>query len=86
MQSTIEKPKVVEKIPIGLIWPNPENPRSHINPEAVQKLAANLKVTGQRTPVKFVPLTEGERSANPGCEYKLLGGHLRREAALSLGW
>lgn len=107
--STSQRKSLLQAVAIHLMWPNPDNPRSAYSPEDIQTLAANLQATGQRTPVKLVPLTEEEKatlragsylepaqpnhgsrleaSAQAGLyEYKLLGGHMRREAALSLGW
>ncbi len=75
------------KVAIHQIWPNPQNPRSVYSLEDIQNLAANLKASGQRSPIKLVPLTELEKAQlQNGYEYKLLGGHMRREAALTLGW
>jgi ParB family chromosome partitioning protein len=82
----------LKQVSIALIWPNPDNPRSWNDPEAIKELASNMKAVGQRTPVKLVLLTEAEKTTiattEGSCpyEYKLLGGHLRRKAALSLGW
>jgi ParB/RepB/Spo0J family partition protein len=84
---TFKRKTVLKEVAIALIWPNPENPRSFADPEAVKTLAASMKNTGQRSPVKLVLLTDAEKAAiGSPYEYKLLGGHMRREAALSLGW
>src|ERR1700677_3952773 len=114
MPDTHKRKIILKEIAIALIWPNPENPRSYDDPEAVKELITNMDAVGQRTPVKMVPLTEDEKAGitlkdgiigsptepiqpNHGpqlgasaqvCPYqfKLLGGHLRRKAAINLGW
>src|SRR5579883_3255899 len=76
----------VQSIPLSKIRPNPNNPRRVIHNEAVEALAASFKAVGQETPIKVRPLTPEERTADPGIEYELVGGHLRLEAAKKLGW
>jgi ParB-like chromosome segregation protein Spo0J len=114
MPDTHKRKTILKEVAIALIWPNPENPRSYDDPEAVKELQTNMDAVGQRTPVKMVLLTEDEKAGitlNDGfigsptepiqpdhrpqlgasaqvCpyQYKLLGGHLRRKAAINLGW
>jgi hypothetical protein len=38
----------IKQVPLAVIWPNPNNPRFYQDPDAVPKLAANMKATGQK--------------------------------------
>jgi ParB/RepB/Spo0J family partition protein len=92
MPDAHKRKTILKEVAIALIWPNPENPRSYDDPEAVKELQTNMDAVGQRTPVKMVLLTEDEKAGislkDGSCpyQYKLLGGHLRRKAAINLGW
>ncbi len=74
------------QIPILKIRPNANNPRHVITQDAVDKKVASLKANGQETPIKVRPLAPEERTASPGIDYELIGGHLRLLAAQKLGW
>lgn len=66
------------EVELGLIDPNPEQPRQTITSESIQAKARLLKKHGQITSVILVPQDNGR--------YMLLDGQLRWEAAKVLGW
>ncbi len=74
------------QIPIAEIKPNPQQPRRVITREMVERKKASLKADGLLTPVKLRPLTAEERTADTDPLYFILGGELRYQAALELGW
>lgn len=64
-------------VEVGLIYPNPHQPRQTIAAESIQTIARSLEKDGQITPV--IVISQGER-------YLLWDGQRRWEAAKSLGW
>lgn len=66
------------EVDLGLIDPNPNQPRQTITPESIQSKARLLKKHGQITSVILVPQDNGR--------YMLLDGQLRWEAAKFLEW
>jgi ParB/RepB/Spo0J family partition protein len=76
----------VQKIPMKLIRPNPNNPRPFIKPEDIKSMSTSLSAIGQQTAVKLRLLTDAEKKADPDHDYELVGGHIRYEGAKALGW
>ena len=66
------------QVQLDLIDPNLNQPRQTITPESVQAKARLMKKYGQNTPVILIPQDNGR--------HLILDGHLRTEAAKSLGW
>src|SRR5579859_7020466 len=77
MEATLVASAQVVEIPLSLIDPSPANPRHVITDEMVAPLAENLKLEGQKTPVKVRPKGDGR--------YEVFAGHIRRQAALKAG-
>lgn len=64
-------------LPVELIAPNPNQPRKHFDPEALQALAASLGVSGVLQPVLVRPVAGGT--------YELVAGERRWRAAQLAG-
>jgi hypothetical protein len=86
-------PPVFLRILLGKLWPNPDQPRKYKKPGAVEGKMRSMKAIGQKTPIKVWRLSEAEKAAialtlGGPCPYEfgVIGGHLRLEAALRLGW
>ncbi|MEO0935067.1 MAG: ParB N-terminal domain-containing protein, partial [Cyanobacteria bacterium J06641_2] len=78
LREQLEKQSGETEIDLGLIDPNPNQPRQTITSESIQAKARLLKKHGQISSVILVPQDNGR--------YMLLDGQLRWEAASFLKW
>jgi len=67
----------LRELPVELIKPNPEQPRTHFDPEALAGLAASIEATGVVSPLLVRPLADGS--------YELVAGERRWRAAQQAG-
>lgn len=63
----------LRELPVGLIKPNPNQPRTKFDPEALAALAASIEATGVVQPLLVRPLPDGS--------YELVAGERRWRAA-----
>lgn len=70
----------VDEVDIDLIVPNPEQPRRHLAPEALEELAASVRRHGL-----LQPLLVSRRVAGGAVTYQLIAGERRLQAARSAG-
>lgn len=68
----------LQRVPIGLIRPNPYQPRKEFRPEELGELQASLQANGLLQPIVVRPA--GTNS------YELIAGERRLRAATQLGW
>lgn len=61
------------ELPVTLIKPNPNQPRTHFDPDALAALAASIEATGVVQPLLVRPLADGS--------YELVAGERRWRAA-----
>jgi ParB family chromosome partitioning protein len=64
-------------LPVGLIKPNPNQPRTNFDPEALAALAASIEASGVVQPLLVRPLPDGS--------YELVAGERRWRAAQEAG-
>lgn len=67
----------IEKIPVGDLEPNPDQPRQHFDAEALEQLAHSVKDYGILQPLVVTPLKDGK--------YALIAGERRWRAAQIAG-
>jgi ParB family chromosome partitioning protein len=65
------------ELPVDLIKPNPSQPRTHFDPEALAALAASIEASGIVQPLLVRPLADGS--------YELVAGERRWRAAQQAG-
>ena len=65
------------ELPVGLIKPNPDQPRTQFDPEALTALAASIEASGVVQPLLVRPLPDGS--------YELVAGERRWRAAQQAG-
>ncbi|HVX31918.1 MAG TPA: ParB/RepB/Spo0J family partition protein [Solirubrobacterales bacterium] len=65
------------ELPVDLIKPNPNQPRTHFDPEALAALAASIEASGIVQPLLVRPLADGS--------YELVAGERRWRAARQAG-
>ncbi len=65
------------ELPVGLIKPNPNQPRTQFDPEALAGLASSIEVSGVVQPLLVRPLHDGS--------YELVAGERRWRAARQAG-
>lgn len=65
------------ELPVDLIKPNPNQPRTHFDPDALTALAASIEATGVVQPLLVRPLPDGS--------YELVAGERRWRAAQQAG-
>jgi ParB family transcriptional regulator, chromosome partitioning protein len=65
------------ELPVGLIKPNPDQPRTKFDPEALSALAASIEASGVVQPLLVRPLHDGS--------YELVAGERRWRAAQQAG-
>jgi ParB family chromosome partitioning protein len=67
----------LRELPVTLIKPNPNQPRTHFDPDALAALAASIESTGVVQPLLVRPLADGS--------YELVAGERRWRAAKQAG-
>lgn len=67
----------LRELPVELIKPNPDQPRTHFDPEALSALAASIETSGVVQPLLVRPLADGS--------YELIAGERRWRAARQAG-
>jgi ParB family transcriptional regulator, chromosome partitioning protein len=67
----------LQELPVGLIKPNPKQPRTRFDPDALTGLAASIKSSGVIQPLLVRPLPDGS--------YELIAGERRWRAAQEAG-
>jgi ParB family chromosome partitioning protein len=67
----------LRELPVGLIKPNPDQPRTHFDEEALAALAASIETSGVVQPLLVRPLPDGS--------YELVAGERRWRAAQQAG-
>ncbi|HEU4801058.1 MAG TPA: ParB/RepB/Spo0J family partition protein [Gemmatimonadales bacterium] len=67
----------LRELPLAQIKPNPFQPRTHFEPEALQELSESIKASGLLQPVVVRPKDGG---------YELIAGERRLRAVQQLGW
>ncbi|HEX2392704.1 MAG TPA: ParB/RepB/Spo0J family partition protein [Solirubrobacterales bacterium] len=67
----------LRELPVELIKPNPDQPRTHFDPEALSALAASIEASGVVQPLLVRPLPDGS--------YELIAGERRWRAAQEAG-
>jgi ParB family transcriptional regulator, chromosome partitioning protein len=67
----------LRELPVGLIKPNPDQPRTHFDEEAMAALAASIETSGVVQPLLVRPLPDGS--------YELVAGERRWRAAQQAG-
>jgi ParB family transcriptional regulator, chromosome partitioning protein len=67
----------LRELPVGLIKPNPDQPRTSFDPEALKALAASIESSGIVQPLLVRPLPDGS--------YELVAGERRWRAAQEAG-
>ena len=67
----------LRELPIGLIKPNPNQPRTMIDPDALAGLASSIEANGVVQPLLVRPLPDGS--------YELIAGERRWRAAQAAG-
>lgn len=71
-------------VEIGLIDPNPHQPRAAMEPGALKELAASIKTSGVLQPIILKPILPKKGEIGKG-RYQLVAGHRRTEAAKLAG-
>jgi ParB family chromosome partitioning protein len=67
----------LRELPVGLIKPNPNQPRTHFDPDALAGLASSIETSGVVQPLLVRPLHDGS--------YELIAGERRWRAAQQAG-
>jgi len=67
----------LRELPVDLVKPNPNQPRTHFDPEALSALAASIETSGVVQPLLVRPLPDGS--------YELVAGERRWRAAQEAG-
>jgi len=76
-ESASEDAGELRELPVGLIKPNPKQPRTSFDPEALAGLAASIGASGVIQPLLVRPLHDGS--------YELIAGERRWRAAQEAG-
>jgi ParB family transcriptional regulator, chromosome partitioning protein len=76
-ETTVEGAGELRELPIELIKPNPNQPRTKIDPESLAGLASSIEANGVVQPLLVRPLADGS--------YELIAGERRWRAATSAG-
>lgn len=70
--------EAIVELALGLIDPNPYQPRREFNPQELAELAASIRAQGLIQPVTVRPAADGR--------YQLVAGERRLRATRDLGW
>jgi ParB family chromosome partitioning protein len=76
-ESADEDAGELRELPVGLIKPNPDQPRTQFDPEALAALASSIEASGVVQPLLVRPLPDGS--------YELVAGERRWRAAQQAG-
>ena len=76
-ETSAEDAGELRELPVGLIKPNPSQPRKQFDPEALAGLAASIEASGVVQPLLVRPLHDGS--------YELIAGERRWRAAQAGG-
>ncbi len=76
-EAAVEDAGELRELPVGLIKPNPGQPRTKFDPEALSALAASIGASGVVQPLLVRPLPDGS--------YELVAGERRWRAAQEAG-
>jgi ParB family transcriptional regulator, chromosome partitioning protein len=76
-EAASEEAGELRELPVGLIKPNPGQPRTKFDPEALSALAASIETSGIVQPLLVRPLPDGS--------YELVAGERRWRAAQEAG-
>jgi ParB family chromosome partitioning protein len=76
-EATVEAAGELRELPIELIKPNPNQPRTKIDPESLTGLASSIEANGVVQPLLVRPLLDGS--------YELIAGERRWRAATMAG-
>ncbi len=76
-EATVEAAGELRELPVELIKPNPNQPRTKIDPEALAGLASSIEANGVVQPLLVRPLLDGS--------YELIAGERRWRAASEAG-
>jgi ParB family chromosome partitioning protein len=76
-EAAAEQAGELRELPVELIKPNPNQPRSRIDPEALAGLASSIETNGIVQPLLVRPLADGS--------YELIAGERRWRAAQAAG-
>jgi ParB family chromosome partitioning protein len=78
------------ELPLAAIRPNPRQPRTVFDEEALDELAASLEEIGLLQPIVVRPLAlapvDSPDAPHEGAEYELVAGERRFRCAQRLGW
>lgn len=72
----------IKQVSVSAIAPNPHQPRQHLDPQALDELAASIREHGLIQPLI---VSESPTGTQPGIEYQLIAGERRLEAAKLAG-
>lgn len=72
-------------LPVSEVAPDPDQPRTHYDDDAMRQLCESIKAIGQIEPIVVQPLRPNERSDDPARRYRCLSGHRRLRAHAVLG-
>jgi ParB/RepB/Spo0J family partition protein len=72
-------------LPVADVAPDPDQPRTHYDEEAMRQLCESIQAVGQIEPILVQPLRAAERQATPDRKYRCLSGHRRLRAHELLG-
>jgi ParB family transcriptional regulator, chromosome partitioning protein len=76
-EPTVEDVGDLRELPVELVKPNPKQPRTRFDPEALAGLAASIEASGVVQPLLVRPLADGS--------YELIAGERRWRAAQQAG-
>lgn len=71
-----EEPKAIDEVPVHLIKPNPDQPRTNFKPEEIQELAASIEKDGLLQPILVREMPDG---------YQIIAGERRWQACKAIG-
>ncbi len=76
-EASAEQAGELRELPVGVIKPNPNQPRTKIDPESLSGLASSIEANGVVQPLLVRPLPDGS--------YELIAGERRWRAAQAAG-